>query len=114
MPTYIEYELDEGTTMLIEAPEGEPTGLIKVSRNAEGNVIVRAKKSFSEALKAAKIQASLLLQEIEDLHVDEAEIKFGLSTTGELDNLALGRVGLGVNYEVTLKWKKKPISKRGQ
>ena len=37
---------------------------------------------------------------------DEAEIKFGVSTVGELGNMAIGKVGAGVNYEITLKWKK--------
>lgn len=106
MTTYIEYELEDGTMLLIEAPEAEATGLIKVANNGEGNIIIRAQQSFKEAFKAAKVQARFLLKEVEDLHVDEAEIKFGLSTTGELGYLALAKVGLGVNYEVTLKWKK--------
>lgn len=106
MPTYVEYELKDGVTILIEASEDEKAEIVKAARNKEGNVIIRAKKSFSQALKEAKVQAQLLLQEIEDLQVNEAEIKFGLTTTGELGNLALGKIGLGVNYEVTLMWKK--------
>ena len=53
-----------------------------------------------------KEQARYLINEIEDLNVSEAEIKFGLSTTAELGNFAVGNFGLGMNYEVTLKWKK--------
>jgi len=40
------------------------------------------------------------------LHVEEAEVKFGINTVCELGNMAIGKVGVGVNYEVTLKWKK--------
>jgi len=47
-----------------------------------------------------------VMTEFEDLHVDEAEIKFGINTVGEMGNIAIGKVGVGVNYEVTLKWKK--------
>lgn len=66
----------------------------------------KAKKSFADALKDVRAQAKLLLNEIEELHVCEAEIKFGINTVGELGNMAIGKVGVGVNYEVTLKWAK--------
>lgn len=106
MPTYLEYELEDGNTVLIEITEAETGGLVPASRGDEGPVIVRAKKSFSEAIAGAKAQAKLLLKEVEDLHVSEAEIKFGLTATGEVSNLAIGKLGLDVNYEVTLKWVK--------
>lgn len=67
---------------------------------------MKAKKGFADALKDFRAQAKLLLSEIEELHVNEAEIKFGINTAGELGNLAIGKVGVGVNYEVTLKWAK--------
>ena len=67
---------------------------------------VKAKKTFHEALKDVKAQAMMLVEEIEDLYVEEAEIKFGINTVGEVGNIAIGKVGVGVNYEVTLKWKK--------
>jgi len=105
MTTYIEYELEEGTTILIEGPEESIGGTTKASRGDDPHVD-RAKKKFSEALSDVKTQARILIREIEELHVDEAEVKFGLSTVGELGNLAIGKVGLGVNYEVTLKWHK--------
>lgn len=54
-------------------------------------------------MKEIKIQANLFLKEIEKLHVEEAEIKFGINTVGELGNRAIGKVGIGVNYEVILK-----------
>ena len=67
---------------------------------------MKAKKTFREALSDVKVQARMLVEEIEDLHVDEAEIKFGINTVGEMGNIAIGKIGVGVNYEVTLKWKK--------
>jgi hypothetical protein len=52
-----------------------------------------------------RTKARLLLQEIEDLHVKEAEVKFGIKTVGELRIMPIEKVS-GVNHEVTLKWKK--------
>lgn len=104
MTIFIEYELEDGATILIECID-DVGGIIQASRG-EG-VIIRAKKKFAEAFKDAKNQARLLLREIEELHVNEAEIKFGLTTVGEIGNMAIGKIGTGVNYEVTLKWRNK-------
>jgi len=106
MQTYVEYQVDENTTILIEAPEGEAGGVVKAARGPGEIVKIKAQKSFSDALKDIRAQAKLLLNEIEELHVEEAEVKFGINTVGELGNMAIGKVGVGVNYEVTLKWKK--------
>lgn len=107
MLTYIEYDLGEGATILIEAPASEKTASVVEAGRQLGEIApVKAKKGFQEALKDVKTQAKLLLKEVEDLHVNEAEIKFGINTVGELGNLAIGKIGLGVNYEVTLKWVK--------
>jgi hypothetical protein len=103
MPTYFEYQLDDGTKILIEGPEDETGAIVKTAAN--GFSIADTKKKFSEALQGIKAQAKLLLKEIDDLHVEEAEIKFGISTAGEL-GMVIGKVGVGSNYEVTLKWKK--------
>ena len=105
MTAYIEYELDDGSTILIVAPDEEMTGMAPASRG--GSQVIKSQMKLREALKGAKAQAKILLEEIEGLHVNEAEIKFVLTTTGELGNLAIGKVGLDVNYEVTLKWMRK-------
>jgi len=106
MTTYVEYKLDDKTTILIEAPEDEGGGLVLAANEEGGVATVKARMNFSAALKDIKTQAKLLLKEIESLHVEEAEVKFGINTVGELGNMAIGKVGVGVNYEVTLKWKK--------
>jgi hypothetical protein len=114
MATYIEYDLGDGAIILIEGPIENESGVVRTTRGGDELTKVRAKKSFADALKDVRAQAKLLLAEIEELHVNEAEIKFGINTVGELGNMAIGRIGVGVNYEVTLKWTKpatKPRSK---
>lgn len=110
MSTYVEYQIDENTTILVEVAKDEVSGVVRASREPGDVTKVKAKISFVEALKDIRAQARLLLAEIEDLHVEEAEVKFGINTVGELGFMAIGKVGGGVNYEVTLKWKK-PIPK---
>jgi Trypsin-co-occurring domain 1 len=102
MTTYVQYQIDDDTTILIAAPE-DLSGPTKASAFERAQVIETSTK-FQQALKSAMAQARSFLQELESLHVDEGEIKFGLTTAGEL-GFAIGKVGLDVNYEVTLKWK---------
>ena len=45
------------------------------------------------------------MAEFDDLHVEEAKIKFGHKSIGEAGIFAIGKVGGEMNYEVTLKWK---------
>lgn len=47
-----------------------------------------------------------MLEKLHHLQADEVELKFGLMTTGELGNFAIGKVGIEANFEVTLKWTK--------
>jgi len=105
MPTFIEYELEDGLTVLIEAPEDETTGPVRAARDNDGNIIKRSEKKFGEALDSIRLQAAMMRKKLEDLYADEVEVTFGLTTTGELGNFAVGKVGLEANYEVTLKWK---------
>lgn len=111
MPNYIEYDLGDGSTILVEISESQIGGGEKQYRGIENATNIKAKMSFKEAIKDVKTQAVLLLKEIEDIHVNEAEIKFGINTIGELGNMVIGKVGVGVNYEVTLKWKKSETEK---
>jgi hypothetical protein len=108
MPTYYEYQVDETTTILIAGSEEEANGgLMPVARGGREEVIIKAAKpGLREAIQGAKESANVLLEEINELQVSEAEIKFGLTTTGEMGFFAVVKAGMGVNYEMTLKWKR--------
>jgi hypothetical protein len=108
MTTYIEYELEDGTTLLIENQAEAAGGLVRAGRRDGENVIVKASKKFGEALESIRTQAMALRQRLEDACADEVEVKFALKTTGELGNFAIGSVGAEAAYEVTLKWKNEP------
>ena len=109
MTTYIEYELENNSTILIESPDVDIAEVIKTSNGVTELAKRKAKKSFLDALRDVQVQAKLLIKEIEELHVDEAEIKFGVNTVGELGNMAIGKIGAGINYEITLKWRKPQV-----
>ena len=114
MPIYIEYTMEDGSTVLVEGETAEGGGVVKASRG--GVDVVQAGKKFTEALASARGSLKALIDEMEALKVEEAEVKFGLKAVGEAGVFAVGKVGGETNYEVTLKWKKpekrvKPPSK---
>ena len=104
---FIEYLLEDGTTILIQAPADlEESGVIKTGVEQQG--VIQAEKTFGDALEGVRRQAKELRKKLEDVRADEVEVKFSLTATGELGNFAVGKVGIEANYEVTLKWKNKP------
>ena len=104
---FIQYQLNDSTQILIMAPEGYSAGgVVKAARGADENV-TKSKINFDEALEAVKLAGLGVLEKLHDLQADEVELKFGLVTSGELGNFAVGKVGVEANYEVTLKWARK-------
>ena len=108
MSTYLEYQLDDGLTILVETEDAPAAGVTKASRDALGNTIKAANQKFEAAFAGVKKSAVALRRLLEELRADEVEVTFGLKATGDLGNFAVGKVGAEANYTVTLKWKNKP------
>lgn len=109
MAPYVEYPLEDGSTVLIEIDGATDGKMIKASNKDKERV--KSKLSFKQAFDSVKSSITEVLDQLDSLKVEEAEIKFGLKTTGEVGVFAVGKVGSEVNYEVTLKWKKPETKK---
>jgi len=107
MSDYIEYPLEDGNTVLIETEE---LGGVVRAANKPGEPIP-SKLNFKQAFASVRSSIKEVMAEFDDLHVEEAEIKFGLKSIGEAGIFAIGKVGGEMNYEVTLKWKKPEAKK---
>jgi Trypsin-co-occurring domain 1 len=105
MTTYIEYTLEDGGTLLIEADE-ETEGAIKAA-DKHGNVIIKAEKMLKDALASVKQSVSTLRKELSELQADEVEVTFGIKTVGEVGLFAICKAGGEMNYEVKLHWARK-------
>jgi hypothetical protein len=103
MSSYIEYQNEDGSIVLVELTE-TTGGVVRASK--EGLKIVESGKKFREAFASVRGTIKDLVAEMEDLHVEEGEVKFGLKALAEAGGLVVGKVGGEMNYEVTLKWKK--------
>jgi len=104
MGAYLEYQLEDGTTILVETDQPQATGVTKASRDKEGNVVTSVSQKFEDAFAGVKKSALVVRRQLEEMRADEVTVTFGLKATGEAGNFAIGKVGIEANYTVTLKW----------
>jgi hypothetical protein len=109
MPTYIEFTMEDGSTVLVES-ESSAGAVVRSSRGG-GYDIIQTGKRFTDALVSIRGTLKAIISEMDALKIEEAEVKFGLKALGEAGVFAVGKVGGEMNYEVTLKWKK-PVEKK--
>ncbi len=105
MATYIEYTLEDGSTLLVEADESTE-GAVKAA-DEHGNVVLKAGKTLKDALGSIKQSVATLRKELSELQADEVEVTFGMKTVGEVGLFAICKAGGEMNYEVKLHWAKK-------
>lgn len=108
MATYVEYELEDGSTVLIATDE--PAGGLVKAGSKDGHDVIPSGKKFEEAVAGVKPTAATLRRELGDLEAQEVEITFGIKTIGEAGVFVIGKVGMEANFEVTLKWSNKPAN----
>ena len=104
MGAYLEYQLEDGTTILVETDQPQAVGVTRAARDTAGNVITSVSQKFEDALAGVKKSALALRGQLMEMRADEVTVTFGLKATGEGGNFAIGKVGIEANYTVTLKW----------
>lgn len=122
MAQYIQFQTDDGSTILVEVEEAESyqAGVVKAGlRGAVQEAVTQAQTTFEDGLEVVRRNAAAFIKKVRSLSdpPDEVEVTFGLKATGELGNFAVARAGAEANYTVTLKWKReteqKPLPRRG-
>lgn len=113
MADYIQFTSGDGNSLLVEVDEGEVSsqqGIQKAGlREMAGKSVAVAQTSFEQAIQQAmRYNAQVFLQSVVNLPIlpSEAEITFGLKITGEVGNVAVGKVGGETNYTIRLIWKR--------
>ena len=113
MSEYIQFAAAQGGVVLIEVDDRETTasrGVVKAGLKSRAEeTIALARTTFEEAVQRT-IQSNVraFLGAIGDLEEapSEAEMSFSLKATGELGNLAIGKLGGEANYSIKLVWKR--------
>jgi hypothetical protein len=112
MSAFIEYEIEEGVSVLVEAKDEQAGGLVRAARKEGEPNIVKAENKFSAALEGVRRSAIAIKDKLEDLRADEVEVTFGLKTTGKVGAFAIAEAGIEANYTVKLKWSNKKDEKK--
>ena len=110
MINVIQYELPDGTPILIEIEEDEAQGRQRVSRSKEG--FVQAEQGFSEAMAHIKQAAECVLQSFRDMQTpDEITLDFGIKFKAGA-GVVFASASSQSTFHVTLKWKDEKSAKQ--
>lgn len=107
MSKYVEFPLEGGGSIVIEAAEEGVRTSTGFMRNEGGAAAPNtAQQSFDASVEAVRRSADLLVTKLRSLSTmpDEMEVKFGLKASGELGGLAVSKSGGDANFAVMLKW----------
>lgn len=100
-----EFQLEDGSTFLIEVPEPDSENALEpVSVN--GQMVYQATQKFEAAIDKVRPVASAIVSKLKaglTTPADEIEVKFGLNLSVDA-GVIFSSVGGEVNFEVTLKW----------
>lgn len=119
MTSYLRFESEHGVLLLETdaVPEALPgstelpagLGVSRWARNQSGQAIAIAQTGFHEAVRTAlSLNIPPFLAAADELPDPPAEIEitFGLKGTGELGNLAVGKVAGECSYQVKMVWRR--------
>jgi NTP-dependent ternary system trypsin peptidase co-occuring protein len=108
---YLSFPDDDGSSVLVEVSveEIEPSaGVVKAGVGDRLRGAVAAASNSLEGALSTVIRANTraFLGAVDTLPEapDQIEIAFAIKATGELSNLAVGKLGGEANYSVTLTW----------
>jgi hypothetical protein len=103
----VEFSLEDGKTLFVEVEQPKGGGLKPVAREP-GEIAVKAKKTFEEAMKNLEPMITSIKKQLDAANqpADEVEVKFGVKLSSEVGAI-LASVGGEITYEITLKWNKK-------
>ena len=101
--------VEVGTTESLPVAGEENAGLGRWARGQGGAAVAVAESGFKEAVRrVVSVNVAGFLAAVDSLErpPDELEVTFGLKATGEVGNLAVGKVAAESNYEVRMTWKR--------
>jgi len=101
MKQLVEYELEDGGTILVEVDLPE-AGVERAGRNDQ---IVKAKERFGDALEQIKPVAQTVLSKLGSLCADEIGVEFGVKL-GAKAGVIIASADTEANFTVTLTWKR--------
>lgn len=111
MSKYVEFPLEGGGSILIEAADESSRTSAGFLRDGDTHAgAEKAQQSFDASVEAVRRSTDLLVTKLRELSTppDELQVTFALKASGEMGGLTVGKGGAGgeANFNVTLKWQK--------
>jgi hypothetical protein len=97
----VEFESSEGA-VLVEVERQDVSSLRRVSKDG-GKTVAKATESFDQAIDSVLPAAGRLLDSLQGLKPDSAQLEFGVKLSGELGGILAKASGEG-HITVTLTW----------
>ncbi len=106
MKRLIEFPLEDGTAILVEADVPEEPGMVPAMRGGPG-MPEKAGQTFEAALDKIRPAAQTIIQKLRALHdpPDQIQVEFGLKLNAQAGAF-IAAAGTEANYRVTLTWKR--------
>lgn len=104
-----EFSLEDGTEIRVAVPKPLDTSAVEEVSILD-ETLYKAEETIESALSKVTPIASAVMSRLKAglaTPADEVEVKFGLDLSVE-SGVIISSVGGSVNFEVTLKWQKKP------
>ena len=110
MKKYIQFESEgDKFDILFEADEKENfDGLVNIGDNAAETIVVKAEKTFDNAMESVRKVSSSVISKIKNIadSPDEIQVEFGISFTASA-GVVISKVETEAHMTLTLSWKKK-------
>ncbi|MEM9770881.1 MAG: CU044_2847 family protein [Cyanobacteria bacterium P01_D01_bin.73] len=109
MSQLVQFELEDGETILVELQDGSAGSLEPVSKKKlNGLEAVKSSKTLAQAVDQLRPIASLLKSRLDDIKnpADEVSVKFGVKLSGQA-GMILTKVGAETTFEISMTWHKK-------
>ena len=103
MKKLVEYELENGGTVLVEVEVPDEPGM-KAAGVSAGKMVEKAKQTFDAALDQVGAVSEVVLGKLRQISSpDEIQVEFGLKMNLE-GSAFIATAGAEANFKVALKW----------
>jgi len=104
MKKLVEFEIADGSTIIVEVDEEESGGTVRAARRP-GEIAEAAKVSFEEALDKIRPATEKVMETLRGLaqKPNEIELEFGFNMSAAA-GVVIATASVEANYKVTLRW----------
>jgi NTP-dependent ternary system trypsin peptidase co-occuring protein len=106
MPDLVEFSLADGSVVVVEAEELQPTRVTRGGRQ-DGGVVEKADRTFEAAVERVGPASAALVERLRSLadQPDEIEVEFGVKLNAEAGAI-IARTSGEANFRIAVRWKR--------